>query len=412
MTALRAYPPPAPRRDDAVLLVLGGEPWQQNGGGVFVEQFSRAATGRVVHLSVALDGKLHSSREGWPWDHLSIAARVPVRGMGWLQRLSRRMASLVQWRVFRRRELAGGLERHDEALRALGIGHVVYFLNSLEILELAPMLNARLGVPYSTMEWDLIDRAADQIPARAVRARLLRKAAALRSGAASRGVASEGMASMYEHRWGLDSLVLRQTIAPVSRPAERPRGAFVIALCGTMIVPTEFRAFLDAMNLLNWQVDGRPIEFLWIGKAQGHRGELPGQVKVTGWVSHTRSLELLAQVDLGYSGLWFDPARRPIVESSFPSKIISYISAGVPVFYHGPDYGTPRHFMSAFPVGFGCHDLDPTAIAAAIERIVRSPNALSDARQAASRAVAAEFTPQILAKRVKQFLSTPGERVG
>lgn len=409
MTALRAYSQLLPRTDDAVLLILGGEPWQQNGGGVFVEQFSRAAGGRVVHLSVGLEGKLHSARGDWPWEHLSIAARIPVRGMGWLQRFSRRVASFVQWRVFRRRELGAGLQRHADALRALGIGHVVYFLNSVEILELAPMLNALLGVPYSTMEWDLIDLAVDQIPATSIRGRLLRAAATLRAGAVTRGVASEGMAAMYLQRWGLDSLVLRQTIAPVSHAAARPRDAFVIALCGTMIVPAEFRAFLDAMDLLGWQVDGRPIEFLWIGKAHGHQGKLPAQVKVTGWVSHTRSLELLSHVDLGYSGLWFDPARRPLVESSFPSKIISYISAGVPVFYHGPEYGTPAHFMRAFPVGFGCHDLEPAAIAKAIEHIVRSPNALGDAQNMAVRAVAAEFTPQILTERVERLLRRGGE---
>lgn len=407
MTAARAYPAAAPESGDGVLVVLGGEPWQQNGGGVFIEQFSRAVPGRVAHLSVALDGMPHPVRDGWAWEHLSIAARRPIRGMGPLQRISRRLASLVQWRVFRRRELRSGLEQQAAALRALGIRRVVYFLNSIEILELAPMLNALLGVAYSTMEWDLIDLAVDQIPAKSVRARLLRAAGALRAGAVTRGVASEGMASMYEHRWGLDSLVLRQTITPVARPVEEPRSAFVIALCGTMIVPAEFRAFLDAMDLLGWEVDRRRIEFLWIGEARGHEGELPPQVKVTGWVSHKRSLELLSHVDLGYSGLWFDPVRRPIVESSFPSKIISYVSAGVPVFYHGPDYGTPRNFMEAFPVGFGCHDLAPRAIADAIEHIIRSPNALTDARDEAVRAVAAEFTPQILAQRVERLVSRP-----
>lgn len=412
MTALPSYPVSAPQNDGSVLLVLGGEPWQQNGGGVFIQQFSRAATGRVAHLSVGLEGKPHAVRGDWPWEHFSIAARQPVRGMGWLQRLSRRLGSWVQWRVVRRRELGRGMQRQAEALRALGIRHVVYFLNSVEILELAPTLNALLGVPYSTMEWDLIDLAVDQIPASSVRTRLVRAAAELRAGAVTRGVASEGMAAMYARRWGLDSLVLRQTIAAVTRPAEPPRDSFVIALCGTMIVPDEFRAFLAALDLLDWQVDGRRIEFLWIGKASGHHGELPAHVKATGWVSHERSLELLSHVDLGYSGLWFDPARRPIVESSFPSKIISYISAGVPVFYHGPDYGTPKHFMSAFPVGFGCHDLDPAAIAREIERIVRSPSALGEARKEAVRAVAAEFTPQILTERVERLLGTSSARRG
>lgn len=407
MTALRAERlAPAPGAD-GVLLVLGGEPWQQNGGGVFIEQISRAIPGRVVHLSIALDGRPHPLRSDWPWKHLSIAARGPVRGMGILQRISRRLASFVEWRVLRRRELGQGLKHHAAELRALGIGRVVYFLNSVEVLALAPTLNRLLGVPYSTMEWDLIDLAVDQLPARRVRTRLLRAAKAIRAGATTRGVASEGMATLYEEHWGLDSLVLRQTIEPAVTRIETPRESFVVALCGTMIVPVEFRAFLDAMKLIDWQVDGRKIEFLWIGRGGGFDGELPPQVKVTGWVSHARSLELLSHVDLGYSGLWFDEARRPWVESSFPSKIISYLSAGVPVLYHGPAYGTPARFMTAFNVGFGCHDLDPAAIAATVQRIVRSPDALRRARQESVHAVAAEFTPEVLTDRVHQLLQSP-----
>jgi hypothetical protein len=412
VTALRAERSVPSPSADGVLLVLGGEPWQQNGGGVFIEQLSRAVPGRVVHLSVALDGKAHPARSDWPWKHLSIAARGPVRGMGVLQRLTRRLASFVEWRFLRRQELAHGLKRHAAELRELGIGRVVYFLNSVEILALAPMLNELLGVPYSTMEWDLIDLAVDRLPSRRVRAGLSRAAESIRAGAATRGVASEGMGTMYENRWGLDSLVLRQTIEPAVRPIESPRDSFVVALCGTMIVPAEFRAFLDAMELIEWQVDGRDIEFLWIGRAAGHQGELPPQVKVTGWVSHARSLELLSHADLGYSGLWFDDARRPWVESSFPSKIISYLSAGVPVFYHGPAYGTPARFMSAFNVGFGCHDLEPAAIAATMQRIVRSPDALRAAKDESMRAVAAEFTPEVLSDRVRQLLRAPGVRRG
>jgi hypothetical protein len=292
-------------------------------------------------------------------------------------------------------------------LRALGIGHVVYFLNAVEILELAPKLNALLGVPYSTMEWDLIDVTVDRIPAEGVRGRLLRAAETLRTGAVARGVASEGMNTMYEDRWGLDSLVLRQTIAPVSRQIERERDSFVIALCGTMIVPAEFRAFLDALAQLEWQVDGRRIEFLWIGQPGEEQSDLPEQVQITGWVSHARSLELLSHVDLGYSGLWFDAARRAWVESSFPSKMISYLSAGVPVFYHGPAYGTPARFMKKFRVGFECHELDSTRIAEQLKRIVRSQTALRDAREEAARAVSAEFAPEVLSERVQLLLLQP-----
>ena len=398
--------PGASPQQDAVLLVLGGEPWQQNGGGVFIEQMSKAVSGRVVHLSVALGGGEHS-RADWPWDHLSLEARRPVRGMGKLRRLSSRFASFLEWNVIRRRELRAGIARQAAQLRELGIGRVVYFLNSIEILELAPMLNEVLGVPYSTMEWDLIELAIDQLPSRRVRDRLSDAAVSLRSGAVSRGVASEGMVAMYRERWGLDSSVLRQTIVPAIHPAKRASEAFVIGLCGTMIVPTEFRAFLEGLDLLGWEVDGRPIEFLWIGEPRPDQRELHPRIRSTGWVSHARSLELLSKVDLGYSGLWFADERRPWVETSFPSKIISYLSAGVPVLYHGPAYGTPAKFMDAFRVGFGCHVLEPESIAETVAGIVRAPEALDVARDEAARAIQREFTPEVLVERVGGLLGAP-----
>ena len=388
---------------DAVLLVLGGEPWQQNGGGVFIEQMSRAIGGRVVHLSVALGGGPHA-RADWPWEHVSIPARRPIPGMGKLRQAFRSFASFLEWNVVRRRALRRGLEHEAARLRGLGIRRVVYFMNSIEILDLAPMLNEVLGVPYSTMEWDLIELAIDALPARRVRDRLSRAATALREGAATRGVASEGMVSMYEERWGLDSTVLRQTIVPGAKSESPAKDAFVIGLCGTMIVPDEFRAFLAALDLLDWNVDGRPIEFLWIGEPRPDQRELHPRIRSTGWVPHARSLELLSGVDLGYSGLWFATERRPWVESSFPSKIISYLSAGVPVLYHGPAYGTPAKFMKAFRVGFGCHVLEPQAIAELVAGIVREPASLSAARDEATRAVRTEFTPQVLVERVDRML--------
>ena len=390
--------------DGAVLLVYGGEPWQRNGGGVFLEQFSRALSRRVVHMSIALDGTPHPARDDWEWEHLSVAARGPVRGLGKLRRFSKRLASWLEWRVARPRQLAAGLANQSALLRSLGISRIVYFLNSIEVLQLAPRLNSLLGVPYSTMEWDLIEIAIKDLEGGTVRDQLTGAATRLRMEAASRGVASEGMAAMYRDRWGLPSLVLRQTIAPAAPQPAKARNAFVLGLCGTMIVPAEFRALLDALALLDWTVDDRPIEFFWIGEPDADQRDLPQQVRWTGWVSHSRSLELLANVDLGYSGLWFASDRRPIVESSFPSKIISYLSAGVPVFYHGPDYGTPARFLSEFPAGFGCHTLDPAEIAADIQSIVRSPEALRGARRAAVRAVAAEFTPAVLRERVGEFL--------
>ena len=93
------------------------------------------------------------------------------------------------------------------------------------------------------------------------------------------------------------------------------------------------------------------------------------------------------------------------MSTSFPSKLISYITCGVPVFYHGPETGTPAAFLAKYPAGFSCHSLDSAAVAAAIAGLAGAPDRLSAARVAAAKAVGDEFSPSTLQRRLTTWLS-------
>jgi glycosyltransferase involved in cell wall biosynthesis len=265
-----------------------------------------------------------------------------------------------------------------------------------------------MRIPYSTMEWDLLDGTIGALDlVGPLQRREVGRVAALRERAASRGVASEGMVDHYRTTWSLDSIVLRQPATRVSAAPrlERARGErLVIAVCGNVYAPAEFQVLLAALDRLGWSIGGRPVDVQVIGQMAVDVGPLPARVTVSGWVSYEESLARLAGADVGYCPYWFDPRRAALVATSFPSKFISYLTCGVPVFYHGPATGTPAAFLSRYPAGIACHSLDPDTVADALGRFAGSPERLHAARRAADQAIEEELSAETLRGRIASLI--------
>jgi hypothetical protein len=392
----------------AVLLVHAGAPWQTNGGSVFLDQFAELAGRPCVHVVVSLEGRPLEVPPSFGRPVVQIAARGGVRGMGPLRRGSPWAWRHVYWGAVYPRRLAQDVSNVVAAIRATGPSHAFVVLNAVEVPVVASALLEQVRIPYSTMEWDLLDGTIEALDLAApLERRELARVAALRAGAASRGVASEGMVNYYRSTWSLDSIVLRQTATRASgngRLNGTNDGQVIIAVCGNVYAPAEFRALLAALDRLGWSIAGRPVVVRVIGKIAVDVGPLPAGVSVSGWVSYEESLALLADASVGYCPYWFDADHAALVATSFPSKFISYLTCGVPVFYHGPATGTPAAFLARYPAGVGCHSLDPAVVADALVQFAGSPERLGAARRAAIRAVDEELSADTLRQRIASLL--------
>jgi hypothetical protein len=387
-----------------ILLVHAGPPWQTNGGSVFLDQFAELAGRPCAHLVVSLEGQPMDVPAAFGRSVVQVTAREGVRGMGVLERRSRWGARHLYWGAVYPRALAHHTRAAVAAVRATRPVHAVVVLNALEVPVVAAALLRELRIPYSTMEWDLLDEAIQGLGlAQPLERRERARVAGLRAGAVTRGVASEGMVDYYRATWSLDSVVLRQVATQERRSTTRNTG-LVIAVCGNVYTPAEFRALLAALDRLGWSIGGRPVTVDVIGQIAADVGPLPPQVSVSGWVTYDESLARLAGADIGYCPYWFDPARAALVATSFPSKLISYLTCGVPVFYHGPATGTPAAFLARYPAGIGCHSLDAATVADALVRFAGSPDRLDLARQAAERAVCEELSADTLRSRIASLI--------
>ncbi len=391
-----------------LLLVHGGAPWQANGRAVLLDAGAQNAGRPCIHVAISLEGRPLEVPPEFPRPVVQIIGRGGIRGMGLLDRIAPWTARQLFWTALYPALLARRAASSAKDLVAHRPHAMAIFLNAVEVPAVAAALRRAIGVPYSTMEWDLLDEGFDALGlAPAAHRRVIHSLAALRAGAVRRGVASEGMEAFYRRQWGLDALVLRQpATSRKTAQTHDPRGPFVIALCGNVYAVEEFRCLVDALTRLEWSAVGRPIELRVIGALGPDVGPVPKSVRVTGWVSYEESLAFLGDADLGYCPYWFDPARARVVSTSFPSKLISYLTCGVPVLYHGPEIGTPAAFLAKYPAGFNCHSLDPAMVAETIVGLVRAPERLAAARVAAASAVAYEFSLPTLRHRLTSWLAT------
>jgi hypothetical protein len=77
----------------------------------------------------------------------------------------------------------------------------------------------------------------------------------------------------------------------------------------------------------------------------------------------------MAECDILYCPYFFDEKRKEISRTSFPSKVTTYLAAGRPILYHGPDYASPAIFLREHGAAEFCHSLATGDILGVISRL-------------------------------------------
>jgi glycosyltransferase involved in cell wall biosynthesis len=209
--------------------------------------------------------------------------------------------------------------------------------------------------------------------------------------AATRDVISENMRAHYQRRYERDAIVVtsgvKRSDAPSSvrhRPRETARCRIVHV--GNLLYPDEALAFAEAAHRVNG------VELTFIGNVPPAVRDASARLgfDVVPWLSQAELDARLDEFDLAYLPYGFAPARELFVRTSFPTKLISYLRAGLPVIHHGPGYSSVAEFMRRHPVGVLLDRSDPCELAANLERL-RDVDTTA-MRDACMRAVREQFS--------------------
>jgi hypothetical protein len=273
--------------------------------------------------------------------------------------------------------------------RMHGVESVLTVLGSPTLIRVSSCLAGSLKVKLVPIIWDPPDSEfrimeIDSFSS----ARLMRRFEDVMRSSTACGAASDAMAQEYSQQFGLPCKALIRSVAHeerrinarVSGDQHRP---FVIGFAGSAYARDSIKWFLDTLSANNWQIGDRNIKF----KAMGARFDIPifsnygkASFEYLGFLSLDETLDELSRVDMAYLPYSFEESFARAAQVCFPDKLSTYLSAGCPVFYHGPKDSSVTRFIEKYSVGATCHSLEPLKIAAALKPWIQNPDRIETAK--------------------------------
>jgi hypothetical protein len=178
----------------------------------------------------------------------------------------------------------------------------------------------------------------------------------------------------YREKYSIDTTIIKHGIDEIlwKKPLLKQNNDHVrVVFAGSLYSKKEWNAFLRAIEYYNSENNGKKISVTFIGRFPRTGANKSNCLILLGPKSLSETMELLCNYDVAYLPYWFDPKKTNIVKTSFPGKMSAYAAAGVPIFFHGPEYSSSAEFLKIYPIGVSCCSLGK-------EDILRSLTSLTD----------------------------------
>jgi hypothetical protein len=130
-------------------------------------------------------------------------------------------------------------------------------------------------------------------------------------------------------------------------------------------------------------------------------------VTCRGWLPRREMLRQLSATDFCYLPYWFTQEKRRHAELSFPTKLTTYLAAGRPVLYHGPQYAWAAQVMRDWHLGISVHSLCPDDLSRIITRFITEESWRGRFSQAAQEAFAQEFNGRVMQANFLRLTGIP-----
>jgi len=392
-----------------VLLLISWSPSSKHGGEVLLRTLLRHYPEKRLCCFALLpncDGLNPMDLEGFPISCAPSPREGSIRRFG---HLVAHLSSLVLHQYIRRIRLKSLIEQAVRIGRENKIEMVWAVLNRPTIIYMAESVASALGARLVTTVMDPPERLAVALGLDGLSRRyMLRAFAKVLHSSARCGVASETMKEEYRELHGVDPVVLIHGVHPdlVRPPSTELAGedTFVIGLAGSIYAVREWESLLSALSSVNWCIGRREVIVRVLGSSMHLRTQGKMHVEYLGWRSVEETLDIVSRCDIAYVPYWFDESYSLAVRLSFPNKLATYLAAGRPVFYHGPEESSPARFFQRFPVGLCCHSLKEDDIIKTLSRFVADRDLYANAALQTQAAVGQELNLRVLLRRFAELI--------
>jgi len=261
-----------------------------------------------------------------------------------------------------------------QIVRSENIDLIWCVTNSSSIISLMDHLLEEISTPVVTMVWDtpqhfVLGQHLDRLTAQILKhrfAQVLHKSERV-------SVTGSAMQRVFWRDYGIDSVSIVHGInrdlwhAGLASP--RVSNELIIVFAGSLYAKREWNALLDAVETTNAIIAKRRVVIRYFGQFPRTGVRKAPFVEFMGTLPPDVTLRALSGADIAYLPYWFDEKYSYVVRTSFPSKLSTYLAAGLPVLYHGPKDSSPTEFFSVYPVGLCCHSHGAKDISENLERL-------------------------------------------
>jgi hypothetical protein len=348
-----------------------------------------------------------------------VNARLPesgyleyLPGAGWLSRALTSLASrLGAWQtlklvLYERRQLPCDTLRAKEWRQSYGAESVWVTLSSPESILLAYSL-IQCGLKLRVTVWDAPEQLLRSLNIGRKSAKWVMKTfAAVLRGATSVSVISTNMQLYYEAQYGIAPIVIRPVAAMPAflQHATRRRRTLRVVFAGSLYAKTEWNALLKSLAAQQWRIAEKRVVIYFLGAFPLRGADYDRHVKRLGHRSSEEAAKISKKCDVAYLPYWLSDDRELVAATSFPSKLATYLSSGLPVLNHGPRTSEVTRIMCDHAIGISCHSLAVDEISSALKTLVQPANLMA-MRQAIPHLVQYELSPEAVGRKFAEFMA-------
>lgn len=386
-----------------ILLLVNSDPSGSGVGELFLADLARSyPKGQLVRYSMVQSRQQNRNVYWLGFKGLNRyvpSSSIPIK------------SSIHEW-VFRATGARRTLEDIEAVLRADGIDTIWAVLSSGPVIYLADALAARGWRVVSTVLDDPRYFGANQRLDPVTRAQLFESFASVLRRSAAVSVVGEGMQNAYKERFGTDALILRHGIDDdLFHSWRSPRTDEIVRIvfAGSLYAKHEWNAMVDALEAVDWRIDGRHISLSFIGTPPKRGIRRSSTVNYMGRMDFNQTLATVRTCSVAYLPYWFGSRHAVAARTSFPGKLSAYAACGIPVLFHGPEDSSVTPFLQRFPFGMCCHSLAASDIIKTISLIISDQEFQQNAAEAQR---AAFFSELSLTAMKERFLTLLGAGAG
>lgn len=294
-----------------------------------------------------------------------------------------------------------------------GVDRIWCIMEGQTMFRLAVLVKKRLNLPLYTEVWDppgwwLRANRVDYLSRKVIMNTFDKAMRLSRANAA----ASWAMSDYYNEKYRCNAIPVIPSLDKswILKPAEKlhDRDTVIIGMAGQLYAEAEWINLLLTLERVNWTIAGKKIMIRLMGRQIEAHANTPHRIEFLGWQSQPDTLKLLSESDILYCPYWSDPVFVEEAKYSFPSKLTTFLAAGRPVFFHGPEYASPARFLKKYDAAVFSHDCSTVNIYNALEALIKDTALYARLAANGTKAISENLTLEVMRSQFEKFLEFKG----